>query len=74
MLKRENEFVIRCDKQAVPVEVKSADNTKAKSMDALLKSGQVKHGVNPHTTKVACFQHTVQPCIPALGGRIAFPL
>ena len=58
MLKRKIEFIFRYNKQAVPVEVKSADNTKAKSMDALLKSGQVKRGVNPHTTKVACFQHT----------------
>mgnify|MGYP003299425649 CR=1 FL=1 len=43
--KLEIDFVIRYNKQAVAVEVKSADNTKAKSLDSLLKSGQVKQGI-----------------------------
>ena len=43
--KLEIDFIIRYNKQAVAVEVKSADNTKAKSMDSLLQSGQVKHGI-----------------------------
>ena len=44
--KLEIDFIIRYNKQAVAVEVKSADNTKAKSMTSLLQSGQVKHGIS----------------------------
>ena len=43
--KLEIDFIIRYNKQAVAVEVKSADNTKAKSMASMMQSGQVKHGI-----------------------------
>ncbi len=43
--KLEIDFIIRRNKQAIAIEVKSADNTKAKSMDVLLQGGLVKHGI-----------------------------
>ena len=39
------DFFIRYNKQATAVEVKSADNTKSKSMDAMLKNYNVKYGI-----------------------------
>ena len=41
----EMDFFIRYNKQATAVEVKSADNTKSKSMDAMLKNYNVKYGI-----------------------------
>ncbi len=41
----EIDFFIRHNKQATAVEVKSADNTKAKSMDAIIKNYGVTHGI-----------------------------
>ncbi|MCL2816072.1 MAG: ATP-binding protein [Oscillospiraceae bacterium] len=43
--KLEIDFFIRKNKTATAVEVKSADNTKAKSMDAVIKKYGVKHGI-----------------------------
>lgn len=41
----EMDFFIRYNKQATAIEVKSADNTKSKSMDAMLKNYNVKYGI-----------------------------
>ena len=41
----EIDFFIRHNKQATAVEVKAANNTKAKSMDAIIKNYGVKHGI-----------------------------
>lgn len=41
----EIDFFIRYKKQATAVEVKSADNTKAKSMNAVIENYHVKHGI-----------------------------
>ena len=43
--KLEIDFFIRRDKTAMAVEVKSADNTKAKSLDTVIASYGVKHGI-----------------------------
>ncbi|MCL2047017.1 MAG: AAA family ATPase [Oscillospiraceae bacterium] len=43
--KLEIDFFIRWNKNATAVEVKSADNTKSKSMDAVLAKYGVKHGI-----------------------------
>jgi predicted AAA+ superfamily ATPase len=43
--KLEIDFFIRRNKAATAVEVKSADNTKAKSMDAVIAKYGVKHGI-----------------------------
>jgi predicted AAA+ superfamily ATPase len=43
--KLEIDFFIRRDKTATAVEVKAADNTKSKSMDAVLTRYGVKHGI-----------------------------
>lgn len=43
--KLEIDFFIRRNKTATAVEVKSADNTKAKSMDAVVAKYGVKHGI-----------------------------
>ena len=43
--KLEIDFFIRRDKKAMAVEVKSADNTKAKSMVAVMEKYGVKHGI-----------------------------
>lgn len=43
--KLEIDFIIRYQKQAVPVEVKAADNTKAKSLNILLKNNQVDYAI-----------------------------
>ncbi|MDR0877517.1 MAG: ATP-binding protein [Treponema sp.] len=41
----EIDFFIRLNKQAVAIEVKSADNTKSKSMDNIIKNYGVKRGI-----------------------------
>jgi len=41
----EIDFFIRYKRQAVAVEVKSADNTKSKSLDTVIKKYDVKHGI-----------------------------
>jgi predicted AAA+ superfamily ATPase len=41
----EVDFFIRLNKTAVAVEVKSADNTKSKSMNSIIKNYGVKHGI-----------------------------
>lgn len=41
----EIDFFIRYNKQATAVEVKSADNTKSKSLNAVLQNYGVKHGI-----------------------------
>jgi hypothetical protein len=43
--KIEIDFMIRLNKQAVAVEVKSAENTKAKSMTSIIEKYRVKHGI-----------------------------
>ena len=43
--KLEIDFFIRRDKTATAVEVKSADNTKAKSMESVIAKYGVKHGI-----------------------------
>jgi predicted AAA+ superfamily ATPase len=43
--KIEIDFFIRMNKQATAIEVKSADNTKAKSMNSIIENYGVKHGI-----------------------------
>ena len=43
--KLEIDFFIRLNKQATAVEVKSADNTKSKSMSSIIENYGVKHGI-----------------------------
>jgi predicted AAA+ superfamily ATPase len=43
--KIEIDFMIRLNKQATAIEVKSADNTKAKSMASIIENFGVKHGI-----------------------------
>lgn len=43
--KIEIDFMIRFNKQAVAVEVKSAENTKAKSLTSIIENYGVKHGI-----------------------------
>ena len=43
--KIEIDFFIRLNKQATAIEVKSADNTKAKSMNSIIENYGVKHGI-----------------------------
>ncbi|MCL2135619.1 MAG: ATP-binding protein [Candidatus Bathyarchaeota archaeon] len=50
--KLEIDFFIRRNKMATAVEVKSADNTKAKSMDAVFEKYNVKHGIKLSTKNV----------------------
>jgi predicted AAA+ superfamily ATPase len=50
--KLEIDFFIRRNKTATAVEVKSADNTKAKSMDAIFLKYGVKHGIKLSTKNV----------------------
>jgi len=50
--KLEIDFFIRRNKTATAVEVKSADNTKAKSMDAVIEKHGVKHGIKLSTKNV----------------------
>ena len=48
----EIDFFIRYNKQATAVEVKSAENTKAKSMTAVIENYGVKHGIKLSTKNV----------------------
>ena len=50
--KLEIDFFIRRNKIATAVEVKSADNTKAKSLDAVFEKYKVKHGIKLSTKNV----------------------
>ena len=50
--KLEIDFFIRANKTATAVEVKSADNTKSKSMDAIFAKYGVKHGIKLSTKNV----------------------
>ncbi|MCL2811320.1 MAG: AAA family ATPase [Clostridia bacterium] len=50
--KFEIDFFIRRNKMATAVEAKSADNTKAKSMDAVVAKYGVKHGIKLSTKNV----------------------
>jgi predicted AAA+ superfamily ATPase len=50
--KLEIDFFIRRDKTATAVEVKSADNTKAKSLDAVIAKYGVRHGIKLSTKNV----------------------
>ena len=50
--KLEIDFFIRKNKMAVAVEVKSADNTKSKSMEAVAAKYGVKHGIKLSTKNV----------------------
>jgi predicted AAA+ superfamily ATPase len=50
--KLEIDFFIRKDKTATAVEVKSADNTKSKSMDAITSKYGVKHGIKLSTKNI----------------------
>ena len=50
--KLEIDFFIRKNKTATAVEVKSADNTKSKSMDAVIAKYGVKHGIKLSTKNV----------------------
>lgn len=43
--KIEIDFFIRYNNQAVAIEVKSADNTKSKSMNSIIENWNVKHGI-----------------------------
>jgi predicted AAA+ superfamily ATPase len=48
----EIDFFIRKNRQAVAVEVKSAGNTKSKSMDNIIKNYGVKHGIKLSSNNV----------------------
>jgi predicted AAA+ superfamily ATPase len=50
--KLEIDFFIRRNKTATAIEVKSADNTKSKSMDAIFAKYGVKHGIKLSTKNV----------------------
>lgn len=50
--KIEIDFVIRYQKQATAIEVKSADNTKSKSMTSAIENWNVKHGIKLSTKNV----------------------
>ncbi|MDR0490778.1 MAG: AAA family ATPase [Oscillospiraceae bacterium] len=50
--KLEIDFFIRRNKMATAVEVKSADNTKAKSMEAVFEKYKVQHGIKLSTKNV----------------------
>ena len=50
--KLEIDFFIRKDKTATAVEVKSADNTKSKSLDAVIAKYGVKHGIRLSTKNI----------------------
>ena len=50
--KIELDFIIRYKKQATAVEVKSADNTKSKSMNSAIQNWNVKHGIKLSTKNV----------------------
>ena len=50
--KIEIDFIIRYQKQATAVEVKSADNTKSKSMISVIENWNVKHGIKLSTKNV----------------------
>jgi len=39
------DFFIRMNKQATAIEVKSAENTKSKSMNSIIENYGVKHGI-----------------------------
>ena len=41
----ELDFIIRYDRKATPIEVKSADNTKSKSMTSLINNWGVEYGI-----------------------------
>jgi predicted AAA+ superfamily ATPase len=49
----EMDFFIRLDKQAAAVEVKSADNTKSKSMASLFKNYGLKRGIKLSTRNIS---------------------
>ena len=51
--KLEIDFVIRYNRKAVPVEVKSADNTKAKSLDSLFKQNLISTAIKLSTKNVS---------------------
>ena len=50
--KIELDFIIRYKKEAVVVEVKSADNTKSKSMNSAIENWHIKHGIKLSTKNV----------------------
>jgi predicted AAA+ superfamily ATPase len=56
--KLEIDFFIRRDKQAVAVEVKSADNTKSKSLTSVLENYGVKHGIKLSAKNVGAADKT----------------
>ena len=41
----EMDFIIRYNREATAIEVKSADNTKSKSMNSIIENWNVKHGI-----------------------------
>lgn len=41
----EMDFIIRYNREATAVEVKSADNTKSKSMNSIIENWNIKHGI-----------------------------
>jgi len=50
--KIEIDFFIRLNKQATAIEVKSADHTKAKSMNSIIQNYGIKHGIKLSTKNV----------------------
>lgn len=50
--KLEIDFFIRYKKQATAIEVKSADNTKAKSMNSVIEKWNVQHGIKLSTKNI----------------------
>ena len=59
--KIEIDFFIRYNNQAVAIEVKSAENTKSKSMNSIIENWNVKHGIKlsskniGETDKIDCY-------------------
>jgi len=56
----EIDFFIRKDKQAVAVEVKSAGNTKSKSMDSIIRNYNVKRGIKLSSNNVSASEKIEQ--------------
>ncbi|MEG0074242.1 MAG: AAA family ATPase [Clostridia bacterium] len=50
----EIDFFIRYNKEATALEVKSSENTKAKSLNAVIENWNVKHGIKLSTKNVGC--------------------
>ena len=53
----EMDFIIRYNREATAVEVKSADNTKSKSMNSIIENWNVKHGIKLSSKNIGGTEH-----------------